>query len=395
MFRQKRILRAMLAGILLLGMFVSACDGVQQKQGEQGEQEEKIIKIGVISPESGSSAELGQAQHRAVEMAINEINEGGLAGPWRLQAYFEDDEGNPTKSSNATNKLLQETKVDILIAAIMSSCTLADMVHTERAGIPQITAGSTGASITAQGSPWIFRTAVNDSLQADAQVQYAKDVLGITKAATFTEATDYGQSGAELLKAAAAKADIELVVNATYNVGDKDFKPQLLSMLEGNSEAIFMWGNYAEAALIAKQARLLGFEGQFFGGSGLAASKLIELGEEAVQGMLITQSFLPDSDETTVKDFVDEFSRKYGKDPIPHAAQAYDTVYIIADAVKRADSTSPDALAEAIRTTSGLELVTGSPKFNENGDDVGKRVLITGIEGEKFVLIEAIVVNAS
>lgn len=389
MLGHKRVLVAVLIGALFLGAFLGACSSPAQ------EQEEKIIRIGVIGPESGSTAELGQAQRKAVEMAVDEINENGLAGSWKLVAYFEDDEGNPTKSSTATNKLIQETKAHVLIAAIQSSCTLADMVHTERAGIPQITAGSTGASITDQGNPWIFRTAVNDSLQAEAQVQYAKCVLGITKAATFTEATDYGQSGAELLKAAAAKAGIELVVNATYNVGDKDFKPQLLSMLEGEAQAIFMWGNYAEAALVTKQARLLGFEGQFFGGSGLAATKLIELGEDAVQGMLITQSFLPDSDETEVRSFVDEFKRRYDRDPIPHAAQAYDTVYIIADAVKRADSTSPDALRDGLRSSSGLELVTGSPKFNEQGDDVGKRILITKIEGEKFVLVEAVVVQDS
>lgn len=386
MFGQKRFFAAVLIGMLLLGVVLGGCSPSQ-------EQEEKVIRIGVIGPESGTTAELGQAQRKAVEMAVEEINEGNLAGSWKLEVFFEDDEGNPTKSSNATNKLIQETKAHVLIAAIQSSCTLADMVHTERAGIPQITAGSTGASITDQGNPWIFRTAVNDSLQAEAQVRYAKDVLGITKAATFTEATDYGQSGAALLKDAAAKAGIELVVNATYNIGDKDFKPQLLSMLDGEAEAIFMWGNYAEAALITKQARLLGFEGQFFGGSGLAATKLIELGEDAVQGMLITQSFLPDSDEPEVRSFVDEFKRRYHGDPIPHAAQAYDTVYIIADAVKRADSTEAEALRDAIRSSSGLNLVTGSPKFDEKGDDVGKRILITKIEGEKFVLVEAVTVQ--
>ena len=379
--------RAMVAGLLvtllLMSSFaLSACGS--------GSSQTKVLKIGVVSPETGGSAQLGLAQHRAVQMAVEEINAANAAGGWKLEAYYEDDEGNPTKSASVTNKLIQETKVNIVIAAINSSCTLADMVHTERAGIPQITAGSTGASITEQGNKWIFRTAVNDELQANALMAYAVKTLGIKKASTLTASDDYGQSGAKLLKAAAAKEGLELVVNATYNNGDKDFKPQLLSMKEKNTEAIFLWGLYTEAALIAKQARTLGLNCQLFGASGMAATKLMELGEDAVEGMVLTQSFLPDSPDAKVKDFVAKYKAKYNENPIPHAAQAYDTVYIIADAVKRANSSAPQALRDAIMETSGLQLVTGNPKFIEKGDDVGKKVLITKIDKGKFVLVQAV-----
>lgn len=361
--------------------------------GCSGPSGEKVLKIGIVGPETGGSAQLGQSQRRAVEMACDEINEENLAGDWKLECYFQDDEGNPTKSASATNKLLQETKVHVLIGAINSSCTLADIVHTQRAGIPQITAGSTGTSITEQGNKWIFRTAVNDSLQASALMTYAAETLGLKKVSTFTAADDYGQSGAKLLQAAAEKAGIEIVAAATYNGGDKDFKPQLLSMKEKNTEGIFLWGVYTEAALIANQARLLGMDCQIFGASGMASTKLIELGGDAVEGMVLTQSFLPQSDNPRVQEFVDKYKEKFDENPIPHGAQAYDTVYILADAVKRAGTTEPEKLRDAIAGTSGLDLVTGSPKFNETGDDVGKRVLVTKIEQGEFSLIEAIVVE--
>lgn len=353
----------------------------------------KVLRIGVVGPETGGSAQLGQSQRKAVQMACDEINAAGLAGPWKLEPYFQDDEGNPTKSASVTNKLLQETKVHVVIAAINSSCTLADMVLTQRAGIPQITAGSTGASITQQGNKWIFRTAVNDEHQAKALIKYAKETLGYKKIAIITAADDYGQSGAKLLQAAAKDAGIEVVVSATYNSGDKDFKPQLLSMKEKGTEGIFMWGVYTEAALIAKQARVLGINCQLFGASGMASPKLIELGGDAVEGMILTQAFLPDSTEQKVQDFVKKYREKYGEDPIPHAAQAYDTVYILADAVKRAESTSPAKLRDAIASTTGLQLVTGSPKFNAQGDDLGKRVLITKIEKGKFTLVQAVTIG--
>ncbi len=366
--------------VLVLLLFIAA--GVGAADAAQ------VLRIGVVGPESGGGAQLGQGQRRAVQMAVEEINEGKLAGEWTLEVFFEDDEGNPTKSASATNKLIQQSRVNVIIGAIHSSCTLADMVVTSRAGIPQITAGSTGASITQQGNKFIFRTAANDFLQADALVKYARDEFGFKKVATFTAADDYGQSGAKLLREACEKYGVELVAEPTYNNGDKDFKPQLLTIKDRGAQAIFMWGLYTEAALIARQAQQLGVDAQLFGASGMAALKLIELGGEAAQGLLLTQTFLPDSDHPKVRAFVDKYREKFNESPIPHAAQAYDTVHIIADAVRRAGSNDPRKLRDAISSTEGLELVTGDPRFNDDGDDIGKRLLITQIKGDKFEMVK-------
>lgn len=354
---------------------------------------QKVLKIGVVGPESGGAAQLGQGQRKAIQLAVDEINAQKLAGDWKLEVYFEDDEGNPTKSASATNKLIQQSQVNVLIGAIHSSATLADMVITQRAGIPQLTAGSTGSSITEQGNKWIFRTAVNDEFQANALMKYAKDNTKVNKIAILTAADDYGQSGENLLIIAAQKEGLELTNKSTYNNGDKDFKPQLLSIKDSGAQAVFMWGLYTDAALIAKQARQLGLDVQLFGASGMAAQKLIELGGDAVQGLILTQTFLPTSPDPKVSEFVNKYKDKYQEDPIPHAAQAYDTVYILADAVKKANSNKPDALREAIATTTGLKLVTGDPQFDDKGDDIGKHLFITAIKGNMYELIQMVSTN--
>ena len=387
LFQRKQVtaLLVMLCMLVAGAFALSGCGG--------GTSSQKVLKIGVVGPESGGAAQLGQGQRKAVQMAVDEINAKKLAGDWKLEVFFEDDEGNPTKSASATNKLIQQSQVNVLIGAIHSSATLADMVVTARAGLPQLTAGSTGTSITEQGNKWIFRTAVNDGFQANALMKYAKDVLKIKKVATFTAADDYGQSGAKLLEAAAQREGLQLVAKPTYNNGDKDFKPQLLTIKDGGAEGIFMWGLYQDAALIGKQARQLGMKAQLFGASGMAALKLIELGGDAVQGLILTQTFLPDSPDAKVKEFVTKYKEKYKESPIPHAAQAYDTVYILADAVKKANGVKADALRDAIAKTSGLTLVTGSPKFNDKGDDIGKNLLVTVIKGNQFELIKTVPTN--
>jgi len=79
-----------------------------------------------VGPESGGAAQLGQGQRKAVQMAVDEINAKKAAGDWKVEVFFEDDEGNPTKSASATNKLIQQSKVNVIIGAIHSSATLAD-----------------------------------------------------------------------------------------------------------------------------------------------------------------------------------------------------------------------------------------------------------------------------
>ncbi|TWH45735.1 ABC transporter substrate-binding protein [Sporomusa sp. KB1] len=376
--------------ILVVLLVVTSLVGLT---GCSNTESQKVLKIGVIGPESGGAAQLGQGQRKAIQLAVDEINAQKLAGDWKVEAYFEDDEGNPTKSASATNKLIQQSQVNVIIGAIHSSATLADMVITQRSGIPQLTAGSTGASITEQGNKWIFRTAVNDEFQANALLKYAKDVTKVTKIATLTAADDYGQSGEKLLLIAAQKEGLELTNKSTYNNGDKDFKPQLLSIKDSGAQAIFMWGLYNDAALIAKQAKQLGLNVQLFGASGMAAQKLIELGGDAVQGLILTQTFLPGSPDPKVSEFVNKYKNQYQEDPIPHAAQAYDTVYILADAVKKANSNKPDALRDAIAKTTGLKLVTGNPQFDDKGNDIGKHLLITAIKGNMYELIQTVSTN--
>lgn len=384
-----RPLTALLAGLLVLSMTACAKQGAPKtdggSSGDSGGATE--IKIGVIGPETGGSAQLGQAQKNAVMLAVEEINaKGGVDGK-KLKAYFEDDEGSPTKSANAANRLVHETKVSVIIGAINSSATIADMAVTQKAKVPQITAGSTGASITEQNNPFIFRTAVNDALQADALINYAKS-KGLKKAALITAADDYGQSGAKLLKNSAQKAGLEVVAAETFNNNDKDFKGQLLKIQEKGADAIFFWGLYTEAALVAKQARTMGIKAPLFGGSAIATGKLMELGGDAVEGMVITQSFLPDAPDPVVQEFVKKYKAKFNVDPIPHAAQAYDTVYVIADAVKRAASADPVKLRDAIAKTKLAEGVTGGTEFNSQGDDIANRILLTVIKGGKFELVK-------
>lgn len=345
--------------------------------------EAKILKIGVIGPESGSFTALGQAQHRAARLAVDEINANGGAGGWQLEVFFEDDAGNPTKAASAAGKLISQVKTGLILGPVQNPATLAAMVITARAGVPQVTAGATGTAVTQQGNKWLFRTALREDLEADAVVKYAKETLGLARVATLTADDEYGQGGARLLGAAAKQQGLQVVAGHIYAAGDKDYKTQLTAIKESDAQAIFLWGQPADTALIAKQASAMRLGVQLFAPS-LMATSLIELGGGAVNGLILSQTFLAEAPGPRGQEFIAKYKARYGEAPGPLAAQTYDAVHIIADAVKRADSAAPAPLRDALAKTAGLTLVTGEPRFDASGDDTGKYLILATIKNGKL-----------
>jgi branched-chain amino acid transport system substrate-binding protein len=363
-----------LAGLLAVAIVAVGCGSAPEL---------KVLKIGVIGPESGQYTALGQAQHRAVQLAVDEINANGGAGDWQLEAVFEDDAGNPTKAASSAGKLISQAKTDLILGAVQSPATLAAMVITARAGVPQVTAGATATVVTEQGNKWLFRTALRENLEADAVVKYAKETLGLARVATLTAADEYGQSGARLLGAAAKQQGLQVVTGLTYAAGDKDYKSQLAAIRESDAQAIFLWGQPADTAIIARQIQAQRLNVQLFAPS-LMASSLIELGGAAVDGLILSQTFLPEASGPRGQEFVAKYKARYGEVPSPLAAQTYDAVHIIADAVKRADSAAPSALRDALAKTAGLTLITGEPRFDASGDDTGKYLILATIRNGKI-----------
>lgn len=371
---RKHRLTIALAALLVALVTAAGCNRAPDAQ---------VLKIGVIGPESGFYTALGQAQHRAVQLAVDEINAAGGAGGWQLEAFFEDDAGNPTKAASSAGKLIAQTKADIILGAVQNPTTLAIMVITARAGVPQVTAGATGTAVTEQGNKWLFRTAPRENLEADAIVRYAKETLALARVATLTAADEYGQEGARLLGAAAKIEGLQVVTCLTYTPGAKDFKSQLAAIKESGAQAIFLWGQPADTALIAKQVRARRLNVKLFAPS-LMAKSLVELGGEAVNGLILSQTFLPDAPGPRGREFIDKYKAHFSEVPSPIAAQTYDAVYIIADAVKRAGSTAPGALRDALAKTAGLTLVTGKPRFDAGGDDTGKYLFLAVIKKGKI-----------
>jgi branched-chain amino acid transport system substrate-binding protein len=182
----------------------------------------------------------------------------------------------------------------------------------------------------------------------------------------------------------------ETVAELDYNGGDKDFKAQLTAIKGAAPQAVFVPGYYTDVALICIQAKELGLNVPLFGGDGWESEKLLEIGKEAVEGHYFSTHYSPDQGSEKVARFVEAYKKKYnGKTPDAMAALGYDSMMVLADAIKRAGTTEPAKLRDAIASTRDFPAVTGTLTLDASRNAT-KSAVILQVKGGKFVYLETI-----
>jgi len=346
--------------------------------------------LGLVSPLTGSGATSGAVQANAVIMAVNEINQaGGINGTLKITLISEDDGGVPAQSVNVTQKLVNEDHINGMIGALNSSCTLADMPITQAAEIPQITPSSSNAKIVQQGDPFIFRMTATDTTHTQTLLKFAQS-KGWTKIAMMYESSDFGTGAFNIVKSLVSQYGITMVDSEVYNSGESDFSVRLTKIKEAKPDAILLWGYYTEAALIAKQVKQYSINLPIFG-TGYNSPALIQLGGDAVNGIIFTTAFSSANPDPKVQAFDKAFTTLYKMSYDQNAPQAYDTVYIVADAVTRMmkdgkDWTNGELLRDYIAATKDFNGVTGITNFTSNGDIVKDLLVVQIADGKPSVI---------
>jgi branched-chain amino acid transport system substrate-binding protein len=376
------------ASLLILGcslatfLFLNGC-----KPGGDAANE---IRIGEYASLTGKEATFGISSHEGTVLAVEELNAaGGVLGK-KINLLTEDNRSVAGESVNAVNKLISKDGVVAILGEVASSRSLEVAPICQSNGIPQISPSSTNPKVTETGD-FIFRVCFIDPFQGTVMANFARNTLKAQRVAIFTDAkSDYSKGLARFFEEGFTKAGGEIVARLDFNGGDKDFRGQLTAIKAANPEAVFVPGYYTEAALICRQAKEVQLNVPLFGGDGWESGKLIEIGGDAVEGTYFSTHYAPDVGTPKSKAFVDAYQKRFGgKAPDAMAALGYDSAMILADAMKRANSTDGKAVRDALAATKEFEAVTGKISMNAKRD-AEKPAVILQVKGGKFVYIETI-----
>jgi branched-chain amino acid transport system substrate-binding protein len=351
---------------------------------------EDSIRIGEYACLTGKEASLGMSSHQGTVLAVDHVNEAGGVLGRRLELITEDTQSKPGESSTSVRKLIARDHVVAVLGEVASSRSLEAAPICQAAEIPMISPGSTNPKVTETGD-YIFRVCFIDPFQGPVMARFALNRLKARRIAIFSSSTSaYSVGLAKFFKQAFIDGGGEVVAEPRYAEGDKDFKGQLTAIRAAGVDAVFSPGYYNEGALIVKQARELGITVPVFGGDSWEAQSLIDLGGAAVEGAYLCSHYSPDDPSARVQDFVAAYRRRYGGDtPDSNASLGYDSVLVLADAIRRAGSTEHRALRDAIASTRDFDAVTGRITINEKRD-ASKNAVIIQVRNGRFQFVESV-----
>lgn len=347
------------------------------------------IRIGVIGPFSGASADFGVPMLNGVKLAVDEINAvGGYLGR-PLELVIKDDKADPdTGLANA--RALATEKVVATIGYCNTGVALKSLQVFQQNKLPLIVPCATGSPVTATypaPQSYVFRTSARDAIQAPFVVE---DIVRRrwTKVAVFADTTGYGEAGLQDVKKALAAQKLEPVHVARFPLGVKDLTEELKAARASGANVVFSYTVGSENAVIAQGRQALRWNVPLVGAWPLSFPFFIDGAKEAAEGALMAQTFIAEPSNERRAAFLSAYSRKFDtrKIPVPMAAaQAYDATYLLLYSlfgVRDGNFTGPSvkaALENIQRVYYGVVATYEKPFSVEDKDAITQNMLVMGM----------------
>jgi branched-chain amino acid transport system substrate-binding protein len=335
-----RLFRAVGASLALAVGIVFAAAPAVAEQGVTAD----TITIGAFGPITGPAAYIGLAGRDGAALAIKEINAAGGVNGRKLQMIFEDDGHSPAKALAAVKKLIDEDKVFALFCVAGSNGTIGTIDYVKEKGLVMYVSFASAPGVTWPFAKTLFRGGTTEVPRyGELYAEYLVDGLKAQKIGIISGREEYPRNeGDALTKQLLKWYEITPAKRAEFNIGDKDFTPQLLEMQQADPQVIAFFGNPAEAAIAMRQARELGLNQPFFVGSNMVDQGLLTAAGPAADGVsgFALIPLVPNSSAPAMKTWRAKWSTEYPNLPAgrPNTFDilAYADMYVIAQALKAA-----------------------------------------------------------
>jgi len=347
------------------------------------------LKIGLIGPFTGGSADFGVPMRNGIQQAVDEINAvGGYLGR-KLELVVKDDQGNPDVGLKSSQELVAE-KVAVTIGFCNTGVAAKSLETYQKAKLPLIIPCATGTPLTAKypgPESYIFRTSPRDGIQVPFVIEDISK-RGWVKVAVFADTSGYGEAGLKDIEAALKAKNLQAVHVARFPVGVKDLSEELKAARAAGANVIFSMAVGPESAVIANGRKALNWKVPQVGAWPLSFPFFIEGGKDAAEGALMAQTFIAEPSNERRASFLTSYARKYkvNKIPVPMAAaQGYDAVYILIYSlfsIRDGNLSGPAikaALETKARTYYGVVATYEQPFTLQDKDATTQNMLVLGM----------------
>lgn len=356
------------------------------------------IKIGALVAATGPASFLGDPELKTLELYVEKINQsGGLLGK-QVELVSYDTGANPKKATTFVKRLINQDQVVAIIGGSASGETMAILPFIKRAQIPLVSmAGS--IKITEPVKKFVFKTPATDRMACQKIFEFLES-KNKTNVALISGNGGFGKSMREECKEVAPDYGVKIVADETYGPKDTDMTAQLtnINSLE-NVDAVVNPGFGQGPAIVTKNFKQLAMTQILVQSHGVASKKFIELAGDSSEGVFIVSppvvvaSLLEESDpiKKIALEYIKEYENKYNSPVSTFGGYAYDALHLVVDGIKRADSTEPKKIRDAIESTTdyvGLNGIFTMTKKDHLGLDLNSGMKILVIKNGTWALTE-------
>jgi branched-chain amino acid transport system substrate-binding protein len=370
-----------------VGAIVALVVGACSSGGSGG----STITIGGGFALTGDESALDLPAANGAKLAVKEINAaGGLLGK-QINFIVHDSQYKMDVTAQTAKQFVEQDKVPLFIGYTDTDSVLAAGPTFQKAKIPFITVGATSPKIPSQVGDMMFLACFGDNVQAAVGAEFSFKKFGKNAYFLWDKGVEYTTLLGAYFKARFTELGGTLLLEDSYDDKATDFSAQITKIKALTTKPDF----YYVAAMpynvgpLVKQFRDAGIDGPIVGGDGYDTPDLIAVAGEAANNVFFTTHALMDATGGTagIKKFMAAYKVEYGHDPEnAFAALGYDTIYLLADAVKRANGTDSAAVKKALEATAGFKGITGLVTFSADAHVPQKGVTMIDVEGGKFTL---------
>ncbi len=333
-------------------------------------QDKGTIKIASQSPLSGGQAALGEGIKLGTQLAIEKFKGNLEKQGFKVVLVPYDDQAKPDVGVANAKNIIADAEILGVIGHLNSGVAIPSSEVYKDVNLAMISPANTNPTVTDRGYKNVYRVCGRDDVQGVVGSEFAHTTIKAKSVYIVHDKTTYGQGVAEFFKADAEKKGMK-VLGFEGTEEKSNFDPIITPIKARNPDLIYFGGIYEQAAPFFKAAREKGVKAKFLGPDGLDSSDLAKIGGKAIVGMYYTSVAGPVTVYPKAKQFADEFKKKFGKNPEPFSAQAYDATAILIKAIEKAaqggKAPTRDAVTAAIRGVK-YDGVTGSIDFDSKGD---------------------------
>jgi branched-chain amino acid transport system substrate-binding protein len=356
------------------------------------------MKIGAAEALTGNAAQYGAPIRKGFELALGEINGAGGINGQKIELVIEDEQGKKEEAINVFKKLIFQDKVLMLFGPTLSNSAQASDPVAQSARVVVFGTSNTADGITSIGN-YVFRNSVTEADILPVTLRMASQKTGLKKVAVLYGNDDiFTKSGYDNFKKALQDLKIPVTTTETFAKGDVDFKPQLTKIKASHPDAVVLSALVAEGAPMMVQARQLGITLPFIGGNGMNSPRVFELAKDSSDNLWVGSPWSVENPAGENKKFISAYQKAHATLPDQFAAQAYDAMYIVAQALKKIKMTAKlEADRKSLRDAlPGIQWtgVTGPFKFRQvtgrdgkpAGYDAVQTAIVMVTKGNQYVI---------